>query len=238
MVGGILVWIPVSLVLATKIPTILHFRLLPAGVLVPLSFVVLVWVGLLVTHTTARLDIRRCAIAVLFGLLSFWVLAGVLASRWTIDANAISVFVGALAEEVVFRVLAPYAIFRCLGHERRHWHAVFAVLIAQCSFTASHFTIHHFLYRATFPEIGRLLASGILFWIIVYELGVWAAASIHGVLDLSAVSAMYYLMKPTGLLVAVVLLGSIITVAMIARNCPTLGLRGTHENRILYEEVA
>lgn len=182
---------------------LLGHRLVAARAFLLAVIALCVWFGL--AHSSSRsLGAKRLA-------LQGCVAAGVSATAVAIlDPSphlwlGAGVFLPALSEELVFRLILPALLLRSLrrAHVTLAVALVLSCVIAQVAFALSHSVMMPVGAR----EFGRLVAAGLLFAELVRSAGLWAATGLHTVLNYLILTGEFLVYRPS---LAVVALSAVV----------------------------
>ena len=174
--------------------------------------------ALLLGAPAARVT-RRTAARVAACMLAFVAIALLLARhRMPVDALVLATFFGAaLAEEAVFRAWLPRRLAVAMGDSGMSgWRAeLAAVVAAQAIFALGHvLPLSPDSATHALSDLPRLFAIGCLYTLLVRECGVWAAALVHGAMNVAvATHGAHFVVRP-----------EMITVALFASGAVSVGM--------------
>jgi multisubunit Na+/H+ antiporter MnhE subunit len=140
----------------------------------------------------------------------------------SLTSAGLGIFVAATAEEIVFRLVIPGALWRTVAtHAYTRFAQYAAILTAQLAFAAAHVmrgnpSPLHPLYIEAF----RLTVAGMLYFVIVQRAGLWLGAGAH-----AALNADQFFSTPfDGMLYPALLFSAIVAIVAIYYAPVTLGV--------------
>jgi len=132
--------------------------------------------------TLVRRSALICAVSAAGFVSLAWIAGGDLADVLSLTSSII--FLGALAEEVVFRVIVPRGIASAVSNGARHSRSlIIGQVLSQLAFAICHLLPQQHLGRAELIEAIRLFAAGLMYASIYTVTGLPFAIAIHATLN-------------------------------------------------------
>ncbi len=102
--------------------------------------------------------------------------------QWLLTFEGASVFAGAAAEELVFRLLLPYTLFALWVRTRSGswWRWAVCIFVSQVAFAAAHFGGFPPSLVSTVRPALELLVSGLCYSALANSTGLFSAIAAHG----------------------------------------------------------